>query len=92
MPAATLTFHACNMLTILLELYLLHILKYCPTMNKVFLTLLVYFDRMSKLKSNVVGCSFVIDLFNIHCLVIASVTITSKFFSNVFYTNSCYAK
>ncbi|KAG6843445.1 hypothetical protein H0H87_004490 [Tephrocybe sp. NHM501043] len=47
---------------------------------------------MSKLSSDVVGHSFVIDSFKLHCLIIASVTITSKFFSNVFYTNLRYAK
>ncbi|KAG6822836.1 hypothetical protein H0H87_002475, partial [Tephrocybe sp. NHM501043] len=72
--------------------YLLRILKYHPTMNEVFLALLVYFDRMSKLSGDVVGRSFVIDSFNIHWLVIPGVTVASKFFSNVFYTNSRYAK
>ncbi|KAG6825049.1 hypothetical protein H0H87_012573 [Tephrocybe sp. NHM501043] len=88
-PAATLTFHARNVPTISLEAYLLRILKYCPTTNEV---LLVYFDRMSNLSGDAVGRSFVIDSFNIHHLVIASITIASKFFSNVFYTNSRYAK
>ncbi|KAG6825759.1 hypothetical protein H0H87_008782, partial [Tephrocybe sp. NHM501043] len=88
-PATTLTFHVCNVPTILLEAYLLHILKYCLTMNEV---LLVYFDRMSNLSSNAVGHSFVVDSFNIHRFVIAGITITSKFFSDVFYTNSPYTK
>ncbi|KAG6826439.1 hypothetical protein H0H87_007197 [Tephrocybe sp. NHM501043] len=88
-PAATLTFHACNVPTISLEVYLLCIFKYCLTTNEV---LLVYFDRMSNLSSDAVSCSFVIDPFNIHHLVIASVTIASKFFSNIFYTNLHYAK
>ncbi|KAG6827532.1 hypothetical protein H0H87_004596 [Tephrocybe sp. NHM501043] len=79
----------CNVPTILLEAYLLHILKYCPMTNKVFLVLLVYFDRISKLSGNAVGYSFVIALFNIHCLAIAGITVTSKFFS---YTISCYTK
>jgi len=35
---------------------------------------------------------FVVDGFNIHRLVIAGVTCASKFFSDVFYTNSRYAK
>jgi hypothetical protein len=34
----------------------------------------------------------VVDSFNIHRLVIAGVTCASKFFSDVFYTNSRYAK
>ncbi|PPQ69651.1 hypothetical protein CVT25_014086 [Psilocybe cyanescens] len=91
-PAATLTFHARNIPTISLEAYLLRILKYCPTTNHVFLSLLVYFDRMSKLGDDAVGKAFVIDSYNIHRLVIAGVTVASKFFSDVFYTNSRYAK
>ena len=35
---------------------------------------------------------FVVDSFNIHRLIIAGVTCSSKFFSDVFYTNSRYAK
>lgn len=35
---------------------------------------------------------FTIDSFNVHRLVIAGVTVASKFFSDVFYTNSRYAK
>ena len=90
--AATLTFHARNVPTISVEAYLLRILKYCPTTNHVFLSLLVYFDRMSKLSEDSVGRAFVIDSFNIHRLVIAGITVASKFFSDVFYTNSRYAK
>ena len=35
---------------------------------------------------------FVVDSFNIHRLIIAGITCASKFFSDVFYTNSRYAK
>ena len=35
---------------------------------------------------------FAIDSYNVHRLVIAGVTVASKFFSDVFYTNSRYAK
>ena len=91
-PSATLTFHARNIPTISLEAYLLRILKYCPTTNQVFLSLLVYFDRMSKLTADATARTFVIDSYNIHRLVIAGVTVASKFFSDVFYTNSRYAK
>lgn len=87
-----LTFHARNIPTISLEAYLLRILKYCPTTNEVFLSLLVYFDRMSKLAFEATGKSFAIDSYNVHRLVIAGVTVASKFFSDVFYTNSRYAK
>lgn len=91
-PSSCLTFHARNIPTISLEAYLLRILKYCPTTNEVFLSLLVYFDRMSKLAFDITGKTFAIDSYNVHRLVIAGVTVASKFFSDVFYTNSRYAK
>jgi PHO85 cyclin-6/7 len=88
----SLSFHARNVPSITLESYLLRILKYCPTTNEVFVSLLVYFDRMAKLSRETTGRDFIIDNFNIHRLVIAGVTVASKFFSDVFYTNSRYAK
>ncbi|KAA1465911.1 cyclin-related 2, partial [Dentipellis sp. KUC8613] len=91
-PSSQLSFHARNIPSISLEAYLLRILKYCPTTNDVFLSLLVYFDRMARLSADSTGKTFVIDSYNIHRLVIAGVTVASKFFSDVFYTNSRYAK
>ncbi|KDE03634.1 hypothetical protein MVLG_05884 [Microbotryum lychnidis-dioicae p1A1 Lamole] len=115
--SATLCFHARNIPAISIEAYLLRILKYCPTTNEVFLSLLVYFDRMARvgLEAQRLGLQpgpagpgasiggrggpappesrpFAIDSFNVHRLVIAGVTVASKFFSDVFYTNSRYAK
>jgi len=136
--------------------YLSRIHKYCPTTYEVFLSLLVYFDRMTEMvnrgllgevqrqpndspatapesftpterspmpmsvdspqehhdisesappshqqnPSSARSSSaprdlsqfFVVDSYNIHRLVIAGVTCASKFFSDVFYTNSRYAK
>ncbi|KAK4056110.1 cyclin-like protein interacting with PHO85 [Microbotryomycetes sp. JL221] len=114
-PSATLCFHARNVPAISIEAYLLRILKYCPTTNEVFLSLLVYFDRMARVgleaqragiapsvttgsrsgndaNSSTTSRLFAIDSFNVHRLVIAGVTVASKFFSDVFYTNSRYAK
>ncbi|CDW96670.1 hypothetical protein [Sporisorium scitamineum] len=134
-PSSTLCFHARNVPSISIESYLLRILKYCPTTNEVFLSLLVYFDRMSRMgtgakpgangegevageaaglpraSERATGLSarqsdgdkeqaythpgirgFAIDSYNVHRLVIAGVTVASKFFSDVFYTNSRYAK
>ncbi|KAN0061691.1 cyclin-like protein interacting with PHO85 [Thecaphora frezii] len=141
-PSSTLCFHARNVPSISIESYLLRILKYCPTTNEVFLSLLVYFDRMSRMgtgakpgangDSEIAGEAaglpraaemanragippsgsykggaegrteeiythpgikgFAIDSYNVHRLVIAGVTVASKFFSDVFYTNSRYAK
>ena len=154
-PQATsvLAFHGKNVPSISILSYLTRIHKYCPTTYEVFLSMLVYFDRMTELVKGQVDCLrrraapiqtdssapsggssaqtspivtpppsatmaaqdpstpscispslhpqdgedplshfFVVDSFNIHRLVIAGVTCASKFFSDVFYTNSRYAK
>ena len=162
-----LAFHGKNVPSITILSYLSRIHKYCPTTYEVFLSLLVYFDRMTEMiNSGSLECFrkseeyaeaqaelentphsstsslpssdarvtphppqnspppspnssrtydtsrmtpspsfstnepelqnlnhfFVVDSFNIHRLVIAGVTCASKFFSDVFYTNSRYAK
>lgn len=150
--ANVLAFHGRNVPAIGLEPYLNRILKYCPTTNEVFISLLVYFDRIaqransgelsndntdgetdipnnesqrtpsdnsatppqtpptnaadvdnanqsSNQTSNTSSSAmvpkkqlFVMDSYNIHRLIIAGVTVASKFFSDVFYKNSRYAK
>jgi hypothetical protein len=164
---SVLAFHGKNVPSISILSYLSRIHKYCPTTYEVFLSLLVYFDRMTErvnagpmlslrqanqqslervnppaptdsanaaepqtasatvqaatpppsgslgkqpdapvqssqppsppqqdLEADPYNLShfFVVDSFNIHRLVIAGVTCASKFFSDVFYTNSRYAK
>lgn len=175
---SVLAFHGKNVPSITILSYLNRINKYCPTSYEVFLSLLVYFDRMtekvnagpmqnlremnqqaseqatprpgnlqstnstqsmegvtpssgptqmatppqsgeyekqaqgavpgtphsrpyhpdspaaSSLEADALSLShfFVVDSFNIHRLVIAGVTCASKFFSDIFYTNSRYAK
>lgn len=168
LSSSVLAFHGKNVPAITILSYLSRIHKYCPTTYEVFLSLLVYFDRMTErvndlvmkaeeakktgqplepLQSDVVmkdddnssdsddldddiadddsdpgdeknantgplgkdieanakipadpapaasqPTFFVVDSFNIHRLIIAGVTCASKFFSDVFYTNSRYAK
>jgi hypothetical protein len=152
LTSSVLAFHGKNVPSITILSYLSRIHKYCPTTYEVFLSLLVYFDRMTervnagpmqemrrgssdrnysrpstgtrsgdegldmtRSASNSGGAHeishphyatppdddqiaynlshfFVVDSFNIHRLVIAGVTCASKFFSDVFYTNSRYAK
>ncbi|KAG2215900.1 hypothetical protein INT46_004156, partial [Mucor plumbeus] len=70
-----------------IQSYLARILKYCPCANECFLSLLVYFDRMSRNSSGLR-----IDSYNIHRLIITGIMVSSKFFSDVFYTNARYAK
>jgi hypothetical protein len=156
---SVLAFHGKNVPAITILSYLSRIHKYCPTTYEVFLSLLVYFDRMTERVNELVTKSeearrhstrqqdtpmrddgghyemadsdsdladddddeededddmdgssrpatapsepqsvagpatyFVVDSFNIHRLIIAGVTCASKFFSDVFYTNSRYAK
>jgi PHO85 cyclin-6/7 len=162
--SCVLAFHGKNVPSITILSYLSRIHKYCPTTYEVFLSLLVYFDRMTEMvnrgilrishrrgtnsSSGTAGSAtptagsppsrsesgrptsqvatppssgsmspsdrraqeqipsspalqgglndlsqfFVVDSYNIHRLVIAGVTCASKFFSDVFYTNSRYAK
>jgi len=154
LSSSVLAFHGKNVPSITILSYLSRIHKYCPTTYEVFLSLLVYFDRMTErvnaapiralskdstmedtsrpnsqpssgysaegsdladsptsekgqythesaggeklAAGEVAGFPlahfFVVDSFNIHRLVIAGVTCASKFFSDVFYTNSRYAK
>jgi hypothetical protein len=153
LTSSVLAFHGKNVPSITILSYLSRIHKYCPTTYEVFLSLLVYFDRMTERvnaapmqelqrhsstrnssrpstasatseemqmematspiePTNAEEASrsqlatppdddqmsynlshfFVVDSFNIHRLVIAGVTCASKFFSDVFYTNSRYAK
>ncbi|MBE3047464.1 hypothetical protein IMZ48_34120 [Candidatus Bathyarchaeota archaeon] len=170
LSTSVLAFHGKNVPAITILSYLSRIHRYCPTTYEVFLSLLVYFDRMTERvndrvmrhedarRSTVVEGSqssrsdsraqqpqqsvvdtamaddssgpvesdsdladdddemedrtpsrepaarsgtgsgsgsatyFVVDSFNIHRLIISGVTCASKFFSDVFYTNSRYAK
>ena len=68
--------------------YLNRILKYCPCANECFLSLVVYMDRMSQDDQQQLR----IDSYNIHRLIIAGIMVSSKFFSDVFFTNARYAK
>ncbi|KUJ22626.1 cyclin-domain-containing protein [Mollisia scopiformis] len=156
LSSSVLAFHGKNVPSITILSYLSRIHKYCPTTYEVFLSLLVYFDRMTErvnaspiqalnrdnteqdnsrpssgysaegsdladsppssrsvpeIQADLERAQythappsdhsptafplshfFVVDSFNIHRLVIAGVTCASKFFSDVFYTNSRYAK
>jgi hypothetical protein len=87
---ASTCFHARSVPSISIHAYLTRILKYCPCANECFLAVLVYFDRMSKPTSARPGLR--IDSYNIHRLLISGVMIASKLYSDVFFTNTRYAK
>ncbi|KAI8384159.1 cyclin-domain-containing protein [Blakeslea trispora] len=78
-------FHARSIPSISIHAYLLRILKYCPCANECFLAVLVYFDRLSK-------SAITIDPYNIHRLLISGIMVASKLYSDVFFTNTRYAK
>ncbi|ORY82476.1 cyclin PHO80-like protein, partial [Protomyces lactucae-debilis] len=84
-----LAFHARNIPSISIQAYLARILKYCPMSSDIFLSLLVYFDRIIH---GADAHPFSVDSFNVHRLVITGIVVASKFCSDVFYTNSRYAK
>lgn len=92
-----LSFRGKHVPAISLDQYFQRIQKYCPTTNDVFLSLLVYFDRIAKRCNINEGGEdgqqlFVMDSYNIHRLIIAAVTVSTKFFSDFFYSNSRYAR
>ncbi|CCF60696.1 hypothetical protein KAFR_0L00880 [Kazachstania africana CBS 2517] len=96
---AMLSFKGKHIPQINLEQYFKRIQKYCPTTNDVFLSLLIYFDRIfNKCNSKFDNYGhdnpqiFVMDSYNIHRLIIAGVTVSTKFLSDFFYSNSRYAK
>ncbi|KAG2199589.1 hypothetical protein INT47_012189 [Mucor saturninus] len=84
-------FQARSIPSISIYAYLTRILKYCPCANECFLALLVYFDRMAKTSSTRTN-GLRIDSFNVHRLIISGVMVASKLFSDVFFTNTRYAK
>ncbi|CDS04069.1 hypothetical protein LRAMOSA07024 [Lichtheimia ramosa] len=81
-------FHARSIPSISIHAYLSRILKYCPCANECFLAILVYFDRLSKASRQPLR----IDSYNIHRLVISAIMVSSKLLSDVFFTNTRYAK
>ncbi|SCV01825.1 LAME_0G18756g1_1 [Lachancea meyersii CBS 8951] len=92
MSAELLSFRGKHVPAITLKQYFQRIQKYCPTTNDVFLSLLVYFDRIAKACNNGKDQLFVMDSLNIHRLIISAVTVSTKFFSDFFYSNSRYAR
>jgi len=94
-------FHAKSIPTIDIMAYLKRILKYAPCENDCFLTVLVYFNNMATLQNKppsfVSSCKkrrkpIIINSYNIHRLLIIGIMIAAKFSSDIFFTNSHYAK
>ncbi|KAI8056121.1 cyclin PHO80-like protein, partial [Syncephalis plumigaleata] len=79
-------FHASAIPSIDLATYLARVLKYCPCASECFIALVIYVERACN--SGMVQ----LDRFSAHRLCITGVVVASKFFSDVFFTNSRYAK
>ncbi|KZS96720.1 cyclin-related 2, partial [Sistotremastrum niveocremeum HHB9708] len=73
--------------------YLSRICKYCPnTPNDVYVSILVHFDRIARRSSYLHGAPFRFDSSNIHRLILATVTTSSKYYADLFYSHTRYAK
>jgi hypothetical protein len=83
-------FYAKSIPSISIQAYLTRILKYCPCANECFVAVLVYLERMSK--PTPTRAALQIDYYNIHRFLIAGIMVASKLFSDVFFTNTRYAK
>ncbi|KAJ1960543.1 cyclin-like protein interacting with PHO85 [Dispira parvispora] len=88
----TLTlFHSRGVPSIDLYSYLNRILKYCPCPNECFVSLLIYLRRITE-RCQKSRTAFSVDPYSVHRLIIAGITTSSKYFSDLFYTNSRYAR
>lgn len=91
--ASTYTcFHARSIPSISIHAYFTRILKYCPCANECLIALLVYFDRMTLPDPQLHLKPLHIDSYNVHRLIITGLMISSKLYSDVFFTNTRYAK
>ncbi|KAK9760174.1 cyclin-like protein interacting with PHO85 [Basidiobolus ranarum] len=91
-PSKNVTwFHSRAVPNISVQAYLHRIIKFAPFDNEALLGVLVYFDRITTLSVRR-NSKFIINSLNIHRLLIASLAVSTKFSSDVFYPNSQYAK
>ncbi|ORX93869.1 cyclin-domain-containing protein [Basidiobolus meristosporus CBS 931.73] len=85
-------FHARKIPSIDVHAYLTRILKYCPSTNDCLIAVVVYLERIRSKCRDKNEQGLVIDPYNIHRLIIVAFVIATKFFSDIFYTNTRYAK
>ncbi|KAG1470435.1 hypothetical protein G6F56_002691 [Rhizopus delemar] len=91
-PSSYTCFHARSVPNISIHAYFTRILKYCPCANECLIALLVYFDRMNQAKPSRRIPPLHVDSYSIHRLIITGLMISSKLYSDVFFTNTRYAK
>lgn len=88
----TLLFRGQNIPHFPINKYLQRAHQYCATSNDVYLSLLVYFDRLSQPTVEDMEPKLILDSYNIHRLIITAFTVATKFSQDVYFTNKRYAK
>lgn len=94
----TLLFRGQNIPKLPINKYLQRAHHYCATSNDVYLSLLVYFDRLSQPNRDAVtneqigSPKLILDSYNIHRLIITAFTVATKFSQDIYFTNKRYAK
>jgi len=86
-PQRVTRFHAVRAPQLSVHEYLMRIAAYFRCSNECFVLGLVYIDRIVKLHPWFTICSL-----NIHRLLVTSIMLGAKFFDDVYYSNSYYAK
>jgi len=86
-PQRVTRFHAIRAPPLSINDYLSRIATYFQCSSECFVLALIYVDRIVKLHPE-----FTISLLNIHRLLVTSVMLSAKFFDDVYYSNSYYAK
>ncbi|SPJ09029.1 cyclin [Plasmodium sp. DRC-Itaito] len=81
------SFHASKIPDISLKNYIERIGKYIGCSNECFVLLIIYLDRLIKIHKDIS-----LSLLCIHRLVITAAMISVKFFDDLYYSNSYYAK
>lgn len=87
LPQRVTRFHAIRAPQLSINDYLMRIAKYFQCSNECFVLCLVYIDRIVKLHPE-----FTISNLNIHRLLVTSIMLAVKFFDDVYYSNSYYAR
>lgn len=93
----TLLFRGQNIPSLPINKYLQRAHHYCATSNDVYLSLLVYFDRLSQpdktsSSDQTSMPKLILDSYNIHRLIITAFTVATKFSQDIYFTNKRYAK
>lgn len=86
-PQRVTRFHAIKVPQLSIRDYLARISIFFRCSPECFVLALIYIDRIVKLHP-----AFTISVLNIHRLLVTSVMLAAKFFDDVYYPNSYYAK